>query len=449
LRIDYDKPYFFTSIFARGLGYFQPDFNVWPNGYINGDDVNGVTIKYSVDNVNWTTISQTFTSSEYYNYSNYTSGETINFTSPIYAKYILLENTGWSIGLSEFSAYGSTAAGLPYIQVTPTSPVYINSGASNTTIQAEPTAGPGQTFSGYTWKFNGTGTSLGSSTAYTINNFTTAGNYVFTATQANGCTVSASIAANLVAPFYSSSTGANGQLQNLANWSTNTNGTGGSQPADFNVGKIFLLANGSSTYTFASNWTVGGSLRLNGKVLTLGSNTLTAGEVLEGSSTAWVETNGAGTLNATVSTSPISFPVGRGSYTPVSITNFTGSADTYAVQVSTGVLSAGVSGSALTNVVNKTWKINKTNTNEAGTGSTLMFSWQAGDVSGTVSLPALYYFNGSTWVQQKGTNVITTATSIMVTGYQGSLSNALFMVANPMPSITSFTPTQSGQGSNA
>ncbi|MDT8886299.1 putative Ig domain-containing protein [Aquirufa sp. LEPPI-3A] len=443
LRVDYDQPYFFSSIYAQGLGYY--DYTSWPSPYVNYSDVNNVTVKYSLDMANWTTLPQTFSTSQWSNY-----GETINFSSPFYAKYILLENSqGWGdIGLSEFRAFGSTAAGLPYIQVTPTSPIYINSGASNTNIEVSPTPGPGQSFSGYDWKFNGAGASLGTATSYTINNFTTAGNYVFTATQSNGCLVSASIAANLVAPFYSSFTGANGQLQNLANWSTNANGTGGSQPADFNAGKIFLLANGSSTYTFTGNWTVGGSLRLNGKVLTLGANTLTAGQVLEGSSTAWVETNGVGTLTETVSTSPIAFPVGRGSYSPVSITNFTGSADTYAVQVSTGVLSAGSTGTALTNVVNKTWKINKTNTNVAGSGSTLTFSWQPGDVSGTLSLPALYYYNGSAWVQQTGTNVSTTATSITVTGYQGPLSNNLFMVANPLPSITSFTPTQSGAGSN-
>ena len=440
-RVDYDQPYFFTSVYAQGLGYWAS--SGWPQGYIDADNVNGGIIKYSLDMANWTSTGFSFSTS---NYSNF--GETITFSSPIYAKYILIENQGWSFGLSEFRAYGSTAAGLPYIQITPKSPIYINSGASNTIIQADATPGPGQSFSGYDWKFNGAGSTLGTATSYTINNFTTAGNYVFTASQANGCVVNATIAANLVAPFYSSSTGANGQLQNLANWSTNTNGTGGSQPADFNSGKIFLLANGSSTYTFASNWTVGGSLRLNGKVLTLGSNTLTAGEVLEGSSTAWVETNGTGTLTQTVSSTPLAFPVGRSSYSPVTITNFTGTADTYAVQVSSGVLSAGAAGVAMNNVVNKTWKINKTNTNAAGTGSTLSFSWQAGDVSGTLSLPALYYYNGSGWVQQTGTNVTTTATSITVTGYQGSLSNALFMVSNPLPSITSFSPASAGPGTN-
>jgi len=446
-RVEYDQPYFFSQFFAMGLGYWDPNFYSQGGGaYINGDDVNNVGIKYSIDGTNWTAIPETFTSSQFYVQGN-PAGETITLTSPIYAKYILLENYSWSIGLSEFGAYGSTAAGLPYIQVTPTTPVYINSGGSMP-LQAVPTPGPGQTFSGYNWKFNGAGTALGTNTSYTVSNFTTAGNYVFTATQGNGCTVSATVAASLVAPFYSSAAGAAGQLQNVANWSTNANGTGGSQPADFAAGKIFLLANGASTYTFASDWTVGGNLRLNGKVLTLGTKNLTAGQVLEGSSTAWVETNGTGTLTQTVSTNPLEFPVGYSSYSPVTLTNFTGSSDTYSVSVTTGVLTNGATGSAKTNVVNKTWKINKTNTNVIGSGTTLTFSWQAGDVNGTVSIPALYYYNGSAWVEQKGTNVTTTATSITVTGYQGALSNALFMVSNPTPAITSISPTTGGPGSS-
>lgn len=440
IRINYDKPYVISAVAAKGFGYFVS--SGYPNGYINGPSMDDAAIEYSLDGSNWITLPETLQNTKYANFES----NVITFSSPIIARYIRVANlNNYQNGLAEFSAFGASPGALPYIQVAPASPVYINSGASQT-LSFIPTPAEGQSFSTYAWNFNG-GASLGSAQSFNIANFTTAGNYKVRATQANGCFVEATIGASLVAPFYASSVGANGQLQNLANWSTNANGLSGSQPSDFNTGKIFLLANGSSTYTFASDWTVGGNLRLNAKILTLGTRNLSGGQVLEGSSTAWVETNSTGVLRQPVAANPIQFPIGNSSFSPITLTNFTGSSDTYSARVSTSVLSGGASGTALTNVVNKTWVISKTNTNAGGTGTTLTFSWQPSDVLGNVHLPALYMYNGSAWVQQIGSNVSTSSTSITVSGYLGPLAGTLFMVSNPTPVITSFQPQTGGIGS--
>ena len=54
--------------------------------------------------------------------------------------------------------------------------------------------------------------------------------------------------------FYSKSSG---ELQNLATWGSNADGSG-TNPSDFGAGKTFNLANRAGVYTMTADWTVGG-----------------------------------------------------------------------------------------------------------------------------------------------------------------------------------------------
>lgn len=61
----------------------------------------------------------------------------------------------------------------------------------------------------------------------------------------------------VITNYYSNSSGA---LDNLSTWSTNTNGSGGSNPSSFtNNYQIFHIANGNSGTITGSSWTVSGS----------------------------------------------------------------------------------------------------------------------------------------------------------------------------------------------
>jgi hypothetical protein len=441
-----------------GLSYNYGD------GFVNGPNFDGGDILVSTDNINWTTV-VTNISGTGVNGSGWGATLGSYFTFPaISAKYVRVSKykswTDWSIaGMSEFYVYEQNTTTTPYILTAPITPVYISTGATfSPNIVATASTG---TIASQWSKSNDNSTFTNLSNSGTISGVTTsnlniasfaAGNigyYKLTGTQSNGCTVSSTIRAEIVAPYYTSAAGSSA-MQTLGSWNTNSSGVGGSAPANFTTtSNAFVLANSTnSTYTAGTDWINAGTLRLNGNIFTLGNYNATIGSVIESSATAFVKTNGTGQLISNTSTVPNLFPVGNSSYNPVTITNNTGTADTFSVSVSDGVLDAGTTGNAMTDVINRTWKITKTNGNSGGYGVDLTFAWTAvSDVSGLVDNPVLYaYVSGTGWVAQSVGSITRTATSVTFNKYMGALNNTLFMLSNAVPTITSFTPTSAGSG---
>jgi hypothetical protein len=393
------------------LGYRQiPDENYPLTTEYGPDWFNGNVVEISNDNINFTQL--TVTSS--WDATNHV--RTFNF--PIAsARYVRLKNPNGNSGISELKVYyGSILNAVPYIKTLPPSPLYLSASGGVQTVDVTPAFG--KSIENFQWsklsggvytdlnyddKFSGTDTN-----SLSISTFATAdsGSYRLTANQDywaypnNGCKVTSTSTFTFVAPFYSSNAGS-GALQTLGSWRPDPLGVTGTAPADFNLGKIFVLANSASTnYSLGAALTMGGTLRLNTNKLTLGAHNATIATLQEYSSSAYVITNGAGKLGITgVNSNPKLYPVGATSttYNPVTISNNTGTADTYSVSVSNAVLTSGTSGVPLTNnLINRTWIINKTTVNTAGTGSDITFEWNdQTDVLGTVSSPKLYAYIGS------------------------------------------------------
>ncbi len=445
-----------NQVYLKG---FVSQSYTYGNPPTDGPNWEGGSIQVSTDNVNWTTVVSNVSGTGL-DASGWTAGAYFTFPA-VYARYVRAVKYSEG-GLSEFYVFPADMNSTPFVKNLPPSPQNISTGATfspSVTV----TAASGQTVSTYQWSkssdnitftdLTNSGTISGVTTPnLTITSFA-AGNigyYKLTASQGNGCTIKPVIQAALVAPYYSSAAGALGLLQNVSSWNTNSTGTGGSAPADFAAGKFFILANAASTYTFGANWTVGGTLRMNGKILTIGNFNATIASILEAGSTAYVKTNGTGKLISSVSTTPIIFPVGNSSYNPVTITNNTGTTDNFSVSVSDAVLVSGSTGAAVPNVVNRTWTINKINSSStaAGFGVNLSFQWSPSDISGSLAFPILkVYVAGTGWVDQTADQIIKTDSTVTYIGYKGTLSNTMFMLSNSAPTITSFTPTSAGTGS--
>lgn len=467
ITLDLGSEKLIDRVYLQGFNnvYWDPSLNGGSGGYVcsSGYDFDGGQILVSNDQTNWTTIVNSI-SGTYYDCSANSgagSGGSASMTFPaVSARYVRALRTGLTSGLSEFKVFPVNTAGAPYIRTLPASRQATPTGGTfNSTVDV--TAATGTLT--YAWSFssnNTTYTALTESATVTgvatnsinVTSFASgnAGYYKLVATQGT-CQVSAIIQAPLVAPFYSSNAGASA-LQTLSSWNTGSTGTGGSAPTDFGDGKIFILANASSgTYTFGANWTVNGSLRLNSKTLTVGNFNATIDSVMEGSASGFVKFTGTGTLISSVGSTAKVYPVGTTTYSPVTITNNTGTTDNFSVKVTANVLTAGSSGTAMNNVVNRTWTINKvtsasTNSNY---GVNLKFEWNQTDILGTVGDPAVFmYVSGTGWVLQTGASVSRTTNSIILNGFKGDLNSTMFMIGNMIPEISSITPTSGGIGNS-
>lgn len=443
-----------NQVYLRGFLERSSNYNQYPP-YENGPNFEGGDILVSNDNINWTTV----LSSVYgtgLDSSGWNAGSYYTFPA-VTARYVRAIRYYNQSGLSEFYVYEQNITSTPYILTAPITPVYISTG-STFSPNVVATASTGSITNQWSksadnssfTNLTNTGTTSGVTTSnLNITSFAAgnAGYYKLTATQGS-CSVTATIKAEIVAPYYTSAAGASA-MQTLGFWNTDSSGAGGSAPANFTTASnAFILANSSNaTYTAGTDWTNAGTLRLNSNIFTLGNYNATIGSVIESSATAYVKTNGTGQLISSTSSLPNLFPVGNSSYNPVTITNNTGTADTFSVSVSDGVLDAGATGNAMTNAINRTWKITKTNAN-SGYGVDLTFAWTAvSDVSGLVANPVLFaYVSGTGWVEQSVGSITRTATSVTFNKYTGALNSTLFMLANAAPTITSFTPTGAGSG---
>ena len=125
--------------------------------------------------------------------------------------------------------------------------------------------------------------------------------------------------------------------------------------------------------TLDATRSIGGNLDLLAGVLTLGNSSLTTGSTSNGSANNYVATTGTGALTIqSVGSATTNFPIGNGSYTPVSISN-NGTADDITVNVAFGTP---CNASSL-NSVNRIWTISEAT--PGGSNADLNFQWNAAD----------------------------------------------------------------------
>jgi hypothetical protein len=212
-------------------------------------------------------------------------------------------------------------------------------------------------------------------------------------------------------------TGAASQYwNNTANWS----------PASLpEAGAAILFSLTAATDLYADNNYTVSSIDFNGsgRMLYLQNYTLNAGSIIGATATGYIKSdNATSSIKMNVANgATVVFPVGNSSYNPVSITNNSGMADDFSVNIVDEVYSQGTTGAAMTtNRVQRTWNISKTNPN-AGAGIDFVFNWSSGtDVVGVLSSANLFHY-GTSWVKQTGTTV-STSTSLTYTGYTGTFS---------------------------
>ncbi len=127
-----------------------------------------------------------------------------------------------------------------------------------------------------------------------------------------------------------------------------------------------------NTNTSTINLISGSNITLNGFDLNMGSASLTA------NNSNYIITNGTGSLNRNVSTSPVTFPVGVSgtSYNPVNMTN-SGALDSFSVRVTEGVLSSINPAEITIGAVNRTWVIDEGVS--GGSNMDITFQWNTSD----------------------------------------------------------------------
>lgn len=162
-------------------------------------------------------------------------------------------------------------------------------------------------------------------------------------------------------------------------------------------------------------------------MLHLNNETLTTNLITGGNAAAYVKISGNGKLRSQISNgASITYPVGTTSFTPVTITNQSGVADTFEVGLLEEVYDKGTTGDplALTAArVKRTWMIHKANPNN-GAGVNFLFQWNPEDVHGILVNPRLFHYDAATekWVKQTGSFSQPTANSLAYSGYTGSFS---------------------------
>ena len=176
----------------------------------------------------------------------------------------------------------------------------------------------------------------------------------------------------------------------------------------------------------SGNTNVNGLLNMSSGIIELGAYDLTVAGIKGGSANAFVMTSGTGMLKSTVDPETnITFPVGLNTYTPVTLTNHTGSSQLYSVRLLGDMYSAGLSGAPVTQShVKRIWDINMDGSN-TGNGVDLSFGWNSSEQPNNFT-PALYRFQTNKWVMQSDASAKDNH-SLTYKGYKGSFS--LFSIA--------------------
>jgi len=127
----------------------------------------------------------------------------------------------------------------------------------------------------------------------------------------------------------------------------------------------------------ASDLAIPGDLTFISGLFTLGAFDLQVnGDIIDADETAYVQTNGAGILKQTVSTTEVEFPVGNSAYNPATLARTAGSG-VYNIRVIDGVFQNGMTGTPVTEkVVNRIWDVSA----DGDVGElTLTVQWNSGD----------------------------------------------------------------------
>ncbi|HLO57026.1 MAG TPA: choice-of-anchor D domain-containing protein [Saprospiraceae bacterium] len=155
----------------------------------------------------------------------------------------------------------------------------------------------------------------------------------------------------------------------------------------------FTIDNGSIVDVL-TNINLPSNLTLTSGLIRLNNNNLTvSGNIIGGSSTSYIQTNGLGLLKQNVSATKL-FPIGNSTYNQInlSISNVT----EIGVRVLDGVYASGLTGNAITEkVVNRTWDINATITNPL----TLQVFWSTSDEALDFDRNSCYvsHYTGGVW----------------------------------------------------
>lgn len=163
-----------------------------------------------------------------------------------------------------------------------------------------------------------------------------------------------------------------------------------------------LNISGGGAKTLTGPTQVNGILGLFDGLLFTGNHDLNigiAGSISGGSPSAYILTDGTGSLRRRVSVVPVTYPVGTPTgYNPVNLTN-AGTADTYAVRVADGVFEHGFSGNLMTSgVVDKTWFAEETT--PGGSNLNMTVQWNGLDEMSGFNRFACYlaHYDGG-WAQ--------------------------------------------------
>jgi len=200
-----------------------------------------------------------------------------------------------------------------------------------------------------------------------------------------------------------------------------TNWENGFLPSSNSI--VLISSSASNAPTLTANMSVESfDLSSTSNVLTLGSYNLTCSQVLGGSSTSYIKTNGSGVLSIDLPDGDVvEFPVGRSKYNPMKITNNTGSSQTFTLNVIDVVYDLGTSGTAYNSSqphIGRTWNI----TGSVGAGNVdLEFFWNSGENVGSITSTRMYHFSNFEW-SNEGAATSSTATSFKFDGYTGSFS---------------------------
>lgn len=157
----------------------------------------------------------------------------------------------------------------------------------------------------------------------------------------------------------------------------------------------------------------------------LGDNDLIVNHIRNFNANRYIKTMGSGKVKKQLTNNTsFTFPVGNKAYNPITITNKTGTADTFSVNIlDTAYLNGASSGIINNPYVKRTWNISKnTASANAGSGVDLTFNWNVNEVVGTLTNPTLNHHNGSGWeIPTMGTSSVS-GNSLTYTGYKGTFS---------------------------
>ena len=206
---------------------------------------------------------------------------------------------------------------------------------------------------------------------------------------------------------------------------------------------------------------VTGTLYLTNGLLDLAGFNLNmqANPIVGGSSQSYVKTSGTGTLNRSVGTSSVDFPIGANAYNPAQLTN-TGTSDVLSVRVVDNVTSDGTAiGTTTTEaVVKRTWLLGEEN--PGGSNATIRLYWNGTgeEINGFVTSNAFmaqYVGASSLWDNlggNLGAGYIETANNLTLSAFTISSSNTFAplgvdelngdsfgFIAYPNPSVGEFT----------